>query len=78
MDVASAATFLIDRAVKMAAGLQQQSRESTAKSLSVKSPREKAAERLSDKGPSFRSSSAYRVSISSAGLQKLQSNGTVV
>ncbi|MBF0140379.1 MAG: hypothetical protein HQL74_08865 [Magnetococcales bacterium] len=78
MDVASAATYLIDRAVKMASGLQQQNRENTAKTPSIKSPREKAAERLNEKGPSFRSSSAYRVSISSAGLQKLQSNGTIV
>jgi|GEM_PF-4177705 len=78
MDVASAASYLIDRAVKMAAGLQQQPRENTAKPAGHRSPREKVAERLGEKSPSFRSSSAYRVSISNAGLQKMQLNNTVM
>lgn len=78
MDIANAASFLIDRAVRMASGLQQQNRENTAKSASVRSSREKTPSRLVDQGPAFRSSSAYRVSISNAGLQKMQLNGTVV
>ncbi|MBF0147822.1 MAG: hypothetical protein HQL84_14140 [Magnetococcales bacterium] len=78
MDIASAASFLIDRAVKMAAGLHQQPRDNTAKPASVRSTRDKGSERLNEPTPSFRSSSAYRVSISNAGLQKMQLNSTTV
>ncbi|MBF0348683.1 MAG: hypothetical protein HQL81_13530 [Magnetococcales bacterium] len=78
MDIASAASFLIDRAVKMAAGLHQQPRDNTAKPASVRATRDKGSERLNEPTPSFRSSSAYRVSISNAGLQKMQLNSTTV
>lgn len=77
MDVANAASYLIERAVKMAAGLHQQPRDNTAKPTSVRPSREKNPGRMDEQGVAFRSSSAYRVSISNAGLQKMQMNGTV-
>ncbi|MBF0108485.1 MAG: hypothetical protein HQL76_04865 [Magnetococcales bacterium] len=78
MDIASAASYLIDRAVKMAAGLHQQPRDNTAKPASIRTVREKGSDRLNEPTPTFRSSSAYRVSISNAGLQKMQLNSTAV
>lgn len=70
MDVNTIAGFLIQTAIKTASGLQQQKREASDRVV-VRPARERSEQRASEKTVRPRASSAYRVSISSAAMQKM-------
>jgi hypothetical protein len=71
MNISSAAGFLINRAVKMAASLNQDSKGSASKSAVPSIPNKNLAQTADVANLSRNSSSAYRVSLSSSALQKV-------
>ncbi len=70
MDITSAAGYLIQTAIRTAAGLQQQQKDASERNI-LKPVREKPAERLTENKRRSQGSSAYRVTISSAAMQKM-------
>ena len=70
MNIASAASFLINQAVKSAAGLKQQTRDSGNRA-DIKPMRDKTASRMTPNSPHGPQSSAYRVTISHAAQQRM-------
>ncbi len=74
MNISTVAGFLINHAVKTAGGLSQNSKEN-ASQMVLKPTRDKPSERLSENSRSSMRSSAYRVTISSAAMQKMSTSG---
>ena len=75
MDITSAAGFLIRTAVRTASGLQQQQKDASERSI-LKPIREKPSDRLTENKRRPMGSSAYRVTISSAAMQKMSVGNT--
>jgi hypothetical protein len=70
MNISTAAGFLINRAVRMASGLQQESKGNASRSA-IPAVRAKTTGAATDAAKtSQRGSAAYRVSLSSSALQK--------
>lgn len=68
--------YLINQAVKTASGLYQQAKDSHNQST-LKLQREKAAQIIAEAQRPPPSSSAYRVTISPAAMQKMESSDAV-
>lgn len=77
MDIISTAAYLINRAVKMASDLDQNTRDHANRPVNLRSSREKSTGRLGDAAVAPRKSSAYRVSISNAAIQKMASQSPI-
>jgi hypothetical protein len=70
MNISSAAGFLMNRAVKMATSLNQDGKGGTSHSAAPAVPNKVATPRVDSEQVSRRTSSAYRVSLSSSALRK--------
>ena len=71
----SISEYLIHHAVRTASGLHQQAKDGN-NQMVAKSQREKVTHRVEESKRSPASSSAYRVTISPAALQKMAASGT--
>ena len=71
MNVSSAAGYLINRAVKLASGLDQDSKESASRAAFAGSRPKGSAQGTDLSNMSRKSSSAYRVSLSSSAMQRV-------
>lgn len=72
----SIAEYLINQAVRTTSGLYQQSKDGSNQAI-LKSQREKAAHRVEETRRPTIPSSAYRVTISPAAMQKMASSSLV-
>lgn len=70
VNISSIANFLVTQAAKTAASLQQQNKESNNQGI-IKPQREKSTHRTTETSRTVTPSSAYRVTISSAAMQKI-------
>ncbi|MEO5348303.1 MAG: hypothetical protein H7836_01450 [Magnetococcus sp. YQC-3] len=70
MNISSIADFLVNQVVKNASGLHQQGKDNANPSI-VKPQRDKSVQRTTDSVRTITPSSAYRVTISSAAMQKM-------
>ncbi|MEO5362641.1 MAG: hypothetical protein H7838_03335 [Magnetococcus sp. DMHC-8] len=75
MNISSIADFLVNQVVKTASGLQQQSRD-PGSPVMIKPQRDKTLQRADTTDRVAGPSSAYRVTISSAAMQKMAMSGT--
>ncbi len=76
MKITSLTDYLVSQMVKSAVGLQQQNKENMANQGVLKSPRERLLSRSLESNQAAGTSSAYRVTISSAARQKMATVGT--
>ncbi|MEO5340138.1 MAG: hypothetical protein H7837_06420 [Magnetococcus sp. MYC-9] len=75
MNISSIADFFVNQVVRSASSLQQQGKD-TANQGVVRPQRDKTAQRTVESGRAVTPSSAYRVTISSAAMQKMAMSGT--
>ncbi len=75
MNISSAAGYLINRAVRLASDLQQESKGNASRST-VPAVRAKSAENVTENNQvTRRSNAAYRVSLSSSAMQRQAMEG---
>lgn len=74
MNISSIADFLVNQVVKSAASLNQQGKDNAHPST-VRPQRDKPVQRTTDSVRQVTPSSAYRVTISSAAMQKMAVGG---
>ncbi|MBF0162159.1 MAG: hypothetical protein HQL88_07715 [Magnetococcales bacterium] len=74
MNISSIADYLVNKVVTTASSLQQQNRESANQGV-VRPLRDKSAQRVAEGVRVASPSSAYRVTISSAAMQKVAMSG---
>ena len=72
----SIAEYLINQTVRAASGLHQHAKDSP-KQSTVQSRQEKSTQRVAEAERGQTSSSAYRVTISPAAMQKIAASGKV-
>ncbi|MBF0400019.1 MAG: hypothetical protein HQL90_04560 [Magnetococcales bacterium] len=70
MNISNIADFLVSQVVKTAAGLQQQNKDNSNQGV-IKPQRDKLPQRSVESNRVHTPSSAYRVTISSAAMQKM-------
>lgn len=75
MRITSVAVYLVDQMVRSTSGLQKQNKENTTNQGVVSPQRDKSPQRTTDGNRAGSSSSAYRVTISSAAMQKMAAGG---
>ncbi|MEO5350493.1 MAG: hypothetical protein H7836_12720 [Magnetococcus sp. YQC-3] len=76
MKITSVTDYLLNQMVRSASGLQPQNRENTTQQGVGKAQRERVAARTMESSRPMSSSSAYRVTISPAAMQKIAANGS--
>ncbi len=75
MSIASIADYLVNQVVKTASSLQQQSRDTSSQGIVRPQRDNKMVQREVETDRAVRSSSAYRVTISSDAMQKMAMSG---